>query len=521
MAILLLCLGILRLKAYQAALLGMTAAFLIAILVYGMPLCLASASTLYGAAYGLLPIGWIILNVLFQYRLCQEKGQFTVLQSSLTSITQDRRLQLILVAFCLSAFFEGAAGFGTPVAVSASILIGLGFTPLVASSLSLIANTAPVPFAGLGTPLIALQAVTGLDLRSLTIVTARQLAIFDMIIPCWIVTAMSGWRGMLEILPALLVTGGSFAIVKLLTATLHGPWLVNIFSSLVSLAALVIFLLRWKPRHIWRFPGESEPDPAKQQTFTPRQVWSAWMPWLVLSLVVFVWGIPQFKSWLDSFSLLSLHIPALDMQVLRMPPIVTEARPEPAIFDLNLLSASGTAILLSAILSSLLQRSSLLDLGRAYLKTLKQVTQPLLTICATLSIGFITRFSGMDGTLGISFAQTGVLYPFFGTLLGWLGVALTGSDTSSNILFGSLQKITALQLGLSPILMAAANSTGGVMGKMLNAQSIVVAATATGWHGHESDILRRVFWHSVVLVFLAGLVVLLMAYITPFNQLVP
>jgi lactate permease len=521
LAVLLGCLGLLRIKAHLSALIGLGAALLVAVWIFGMPVLQAGISAIYGAAYGLLPIGWIILNVIFLYNLCNQKGLFKNLQESLTTITRDRRLQVLLVAFCFGAFFEGAAGFGTPVAVSSSILIGLGFGPLQASVLSLIANTAPVPFAGLGTPLISLQAVTGLDLRALTAMVAWQLAFFDLLIPFWVVAVFSGWKGMLEIWPALLVTGGTYTVVQLLVAIYHGPWLVNILSSLVSMVVLILFLQRWKPPHIWRFPGDAEKEqPAglqiadgQPQVATKQQMLLAWLPWLILSLVVFVWGLPQVKTWLDSFSLVHFAVPGLDQQVLRSPPVVAQARPESAAFDFNWLSASGTAILIAAILSGIWLRYSFVELLKSYWLTLKQVSNALLTISATMAIGFVIRYSGMDGTLGLAFSRTGVLYPFFGTLLGWLGVTMTGSDTSSNVLFGSLQRITAQQLGLSPLLMAAANSSGGVMGKMLNAQSIVVASSATHWHGHEPEILRAVFWHSLALVTLAGIIILLMAYL--------
>jgi lactate permease len=514
LAVLLGCLGLLRLKAHLSALIGLAAALLVAMWIFGMPPLLAGVSAVYGAAYGLLPIGWIILNVIFLYNLCNQKGLFKTLQESLTTITRDRRLQVLLVAFCFGAFFEGAAGFGTPVAVSSSILIGLGFPPLQASVLSLIANTAPVPFAGLGTPIISLQAVTGLDLRALTAMVAWQLAFFDLLIPFWVVAVFSGWKGMLEIWPALLVTGGTYTLVQLLVAIYHGPWLVNILSSLVSMLVLILFLRRWKPPHLWRFDGEAEhAQVGAAQGATRRQMLLAWLPWLILSLVVFLWGLPQVKTWLDSFSLIHFAVPGLDQQVLRTPPVVPVNHPESAAFDFNWLSASGTAILIAGILSGIWLRYSFVDLLKSYWLTLKQVWNALLTISATMAIGFVIRYSGMDGTLGLAFSRSGVLYPFFGTLLGWLGVTMTGSDTSSNVLFGSLQRITAQQLGLSPLLMAAANSSGGVMGKMLNAQSIVVASTATHWHGHEPEILRAVFWHSLALVTLAGIVILLMAYL--------
>lgn len=516
--VLLGCLGLLRLKAHLSALLGLGVALLVATLIFGMPPVLAGASALYGAAYGLLPVGWIILNVIFLYRLTNEKGLFKVLQGSLTSVTRDRRLQLLLVAFCFGAFFEGAAGFGTPVAVTAAILIGLGFQPLVASGLSLIANTAPVAFGGLGTPLVALATVTGLDLNTLAALTGRTLAFFDLLVPFWLIAAFAGLGGMLEIWPALLVAGGSFAIVQLLVSNLHGPWLVNILAALVSLACLVLFLLRWRPKRIWGLPGDSEAQAdADQPIYSRREVIRAWTPWIILSLLIFLWGLPGVKSWLDSFSVVLIPIPALHEMVLRVPPIVAAAHAESAVFTFNGLSTTGTAILLAALVSGLWMGYSLPELVRAYGAALRQIRFSALTIAAMMAIGFVTRYAGLDATMGLAFARTGVLYPFFGTLLGWLGVALTGSDTSSNVLFGSLQRVTAEQLGLNPYLMASANSAGGVMGKMIDAQSIVVASTATRWFGHEGDILRYVFFHSLALAVLVALLILLQAYVPPFT----
>ena len=513
--VLLGCLGLFRIKAHLAALLGLAAALVIAVMVFGMPANLALASAGYGAAYGMLPIGWIIINVIFLYQLADQKGLFRVLRDNLTAITRDRRLQLLLVAFCFGAFFEGAAGFGTPVAITASILIGLGFTPLAASGLSLIANTAPVPFAALGTPLIALQSVSGLDLLQLSAMVGRQLAIFGLLIPCWMVWTFCGWRGMLEIWPALLLTGGSYALTQLLVSNLHGPWLVNIISSLVSMGVLVLFLLRWKPRQVWRFKDEADTAETQPGVYSRQEAARAWLPWMILSVFVFVWGLPGVKSWLDGISTLKIPIPALNNGVLRAPPIVAAAHPESAVFILNWLSATGTAILIAAVLSGLIMGYKLPEMVKVYGSTLRQVRYSLLTIAAMMALGFVTRYGGLDATMGLAFAQTGALYPFFGTLLGWLGVAITGSDTSSNVLFGSLQRITAEQVGVNPVLMVAANSSGGVMGKMIDAQSIVVASTATKWYGHEGDILRYVFFHSFILAGLVGLVVMIMAYVIP------
>jgi lactate permease len=470
------------------------------------------AAAAYGAGYGLFPIGWIVLNVIFLYQLTKERGHFDALRHSITGLTQDRRLQLLLVAFSFGAFVEGACGFGTPVAVTGAILIGLGFSPLSASGLSLIANTAPVAFGALGAPLIGLQGVTGLDLKDLSAMVGRQLPFFSLIVPFWLIWAFAGFRGMLEIWPAILVAGIFFSLPQFLMSNYHGPWLVDVVAAVVSIAALALFLKIWRPRHVWRFHDEAEP--ARQFVIrNPKSaVIYAWLPWIILSVVVFVWGLPQTKLLFDGHTLLRLPVPGLDKLVFRVPPVVAQATAEGAVFNFNWLSASGTGIFFAAIVSGFAMRYSLREMLGVYWRTLKLVRFSLLTIAAMMAIGFTTRYSGMDATLGLAFARTGWLYPFFGTMLGWLGVALTGSDTSSNVLFGSLQKITATQLGLSPVLMAAANSSGGVMGKMIDAQSIVVASTATRWYGHEGDILRYVFFHSVALAALVGLLVLLQAY---------
>lgn len=513
-------LGALRVRAHYAALLGLAAALAIACVVFSMPPAMALRTAALGAAYGLMPIGWIIINVIFLYQLTIERGLFTILRESITTLTQDARLQLLLVAFCFGAFFEGACGFGTPVAVTGAILIGLGFSPLAASGLSLIANTAPVAFGALGTPIIALQSVTGLDLLELSGMVGRQLPLFSVIVPFWLVWSFAGRRGMLGIWPAIAVAGVSFAIPQFLMSNFHGPWLVDVVAALASISALTLFLKVWRPRDLWE-PGRAAAGPSAPPVVHSRaDLRRAWMPWLILSVLVFVWGLPQMKTLLDNVSIVRFPVPGLHNLILRVPPVVPAARPESAVFTLNWLSATGTPIFLAAIVAGLGMGYSFAGLARAYWQTLKLVRLPLLTIAAMLALGFTTRYSGVDATLGLAFATTGVLYPFFGTLLGWLGVALTGSDTSSNVLFGSLQRITAEQLGLSPVLMAAANSSGGVMGKMIDAQSIVVASTATRWYGHEGEILRYVFFHSLVLAVLMALLVLLQAYVYPFTRLV-
>ena len=535
-------LGFLKVRAHHAALLGLITSLIVATLVFGMPVRLALSTVVYGATYGLFPIGWIILNVIFLYQLTNERGLFDVLRQSITGLTQDRRLQLLLVAFSFGAFFEGASGFGTPVAVTGAILIGLGFTPLAASGLSLIANTAPVAYGALGTPIIGLQSVTGLDLRALSAMVGRQLPFFSLIVPFWLIWAFAGFRGMLEIWPAILVAGVCFAVPQYLISNFHGPWLVDVVAAIISLASLALFMRFWHPKRIWRFPGEEPATEAQshrdieeshetaasteQQGSSPvfkseirnskSEILRAWLPWIILSVVVFTWGLPQTKTLLDGFSAPKIPVHGLDKLVLRVPPIVPKPTAEAAVFNFNWLSATGSGILLASIIAGLVMGFSIPDLLRVYWKTLKLVRFSLLTIAAMLAIGFTTRYSGLDATLGLAFAKTGFLYPFFGTMLGWLGVALTGSDTSSNVLFGSLQKITAGQLGLSPTLMAAANSSGGVMGKMIDAQSIVVASTATRWYGHEGEILRYVFFHSLALAALVGILVLLQAYVFTF-----
>ena len=507
-------LALLRLKAHHAALLGLASALVIAVLVVGMPAPMAVASALYGAAFGLFPIGWIILNVIFLYRLSLRRGYFAALQESIAGITTDRRLQLLLIAFCFGAFFEGAAGFGTPVAVTGALLIGLGFHPLEASVMSLIANTAPVAFGALGTPIIALQAVTGLDLRELSATVGRQLPVFSLIVPLWLVWAYDGRSGVREVWPAIVIAGASFAVPQFIVSNYHGPWLVDVVAAAVSIGALAAFLRVWHPA------GDSN-EHAPRRPAPQSSARRAWTPWLVLSVLVFLWGTPQVKGLLNAISAPTLQVPWLHQLVQRMPPVVAAPQLEGAVFTLNWLSATGSAILLAAIFAGAMMGCGAREMASEYWATLRLVRSSLLTIAAMLALGYTTRYSGIDAILGLAFARTGVFYPFFGTMLGWLGVALTGSDTSSNVLFGSLQRITAEQLGLSPTLMAAANSSGGVMGKMIDAQSIVVASTATRWVGNEWLIIRRVFWHSVALALLVSLLVLLQAYVWPFSGMVP
>ena len=522
--VLLGAIGLFEVRAHIAALLGLAAALLVAIAGFGMPAEMAMRAAGYGAAFGLLPIGWIILNIMFLYNLTNEKGEFSILQRSISSISNDRRLQLLFIAFSLGAFFEGAAGFGTPVAVSAAMLMALGFRPLAAAGLSLIANTAPVAFGALGAPVIALAAVTGLDLHELSAMIGRQLPFFSAIVPFWLIWAFAGFRKMIEVWPPILVAGVSFAIPQYFVSNFHGPWLVDIVAAIVSMISLAAFLRIWKPANpMTVVPGSEDVvlATAADHVDTQAAVRRAWMPWLILSVFVFAWGTPQIRAFFDGIWVAKLPITGLHEMVQKVPPVVAAPQLEKAIYVLNLLSATGTGILLASILSGLLLGYSLVAIFGMYLRTLYDVRYSLLTIACMMAIGFITKFAGTDATMGLAMASTGWTYPFFGTLIGWMGVAVTGSDTSSNVLFGGLQKITAEQLGLNPVLMAAANSSGGVMGKMIDAQSIVVASTATKWYGHEGAILRYVFLHSVALAVLVGLFVMGQAYVWPLTLLAP
>ncbi|WP_264051447.1 L-lactate permease [Methylobacterium flocculans] len=524
-----------KVQAHIAAVLSLVLAFCVAVFLFGMPGDLALRASGYGIALGLFPIGWIILNVIFLYRLTVEKGWFATLQQSVAGITTDRRLQLLLVAFAFGAFFEGAGGFGTPVAVTGAILIGLGFSPLAASGLSLIANTAPVAYGALGAPIQGLASVTGYDPYILGAMIGRQLPFFSVLVPFWLIWVFAGFRGMLQIWPAILVCGGSFALAQFGISNYVNPWIVDIGAALVSMGALVLFLKYWRPATIWTSPalrgndpslgyvtakGGAMPTPAGARTASSREILMAWVPWIILSVIVAIWGTGWFKAIVNPIFTWRYEVPGLHNVIMKVPPVVATAHPEAAVFAFTYMSYTGTGVLLAALLSGLIMRFSPWRLVTAYLETIWVLRYSLITIAAMLALGVLTRYAGVDATLGLAFAGTGILYPFFGTLLGWLGVALTGSDTASNVLFGGLQKITSEQLGLSGILMASANSSGGVMGKMIDAQSIVVASTATGYFGQESKILRFVFWHSIVLACLVGVLVMLQAYVYPFTAMV-
>jgi lactate permease len=558
-----------RVSAQMAALAGLSAALLVAIFAYipqhssldpvflsatgwggacgfqpmefsaWLPTMLAAAG--YGAAFGLLPIGWIVLAAIFLYSMTVETGQFEIVKHSVASLSEDRRIQALLIAFSFGAFVEGAAGFGTPVAISAALMMGAGFKPLYAAGLALLANTSPVAFGALGTPIVTLANVTGLDELKLSAMAGRQLPFFSLIVPVWLVWVMAGWRGVVGVWPALLVCGGSFALVQCLVANLHGPSLVDVAGGLVSMVALILFLRIWRPRSIWKFPeevgdrlsaigdrpsaiGRKPRAESRLPEYSSRQVFYAWVPWLLLTAFVFCWGLPPVKKALGSTSV-TFQVPGLHNRIARDKPIVVERKIEEAKYDFNWLGATGSGIFLAAIASAFWLGIAPLRFVRIFMQTCYRMRWPLFTISCMLAIAYTTRYSGMDATLGLAFTKTGALYPLFAAMLGWLGVALTGSDTSSNALFGSLQTITAGQLSTAggplshlygdpaKILLATANSTGGVMGKMIDAQSIVVAAAATGQHRQEGPILRFVFFHSLILALLMGVLVLIQAYL--------
>jgi len=519
-----------KVKAHIAAITAVVIANLITIFIFTMPAGMSIRASILGVVSGFFPIGWIVLNVIFLYRITVATGKFELLKRAVGGVTEDRRLQLLLIAFSFGAFFEGASGFGTPVAITGAVLIGLGFSPLAASGLSLIANTAPVAFGALGTPIQGLATVTGIDPFLLGAMVGRQLPIFSLLVPFWVVWAFAGWKGMKDIWPAILVTGLSFAIPQFVISNYINPWIVDIGASLISMGCLILFLKIWQPKVLWLSPVLRGKDESAATMATPKlmdktpltqsELWGALLPWIIVCILMLVWGNDAFKSWANAHFTWNYEVPDLDKMINTVPPVSAKPTVQRAVFGFTYLSFTGTGMLIAAIISGFLMGFSPAQMIAEYGRTLKVCAISLITISAMLAIGTLTRLSGVDATLGLAFAATGVLYPFFGTLLGWLGVALTGSDTASNVLFGNLQKITSEQLGLSPILMGAANSSGGVMGKMIDAQSIVVASTATNWYGHEGTILRFVFKHSIALACLVGLFVMLQAYVSPFTAMV-
>ena len=545
----------LKVKPHWCAIAGALTAVIVAVTVFKMPLALASMSFGYGVAFGLLKIAWIVLAAVYLYDISVETGQFEIMKESVAGITPDRRLQVLLVAFCFGAFIEGAAGFGAPVAIAGAFMIGLGFKPFHAAALNLIANTAPVAWGAIGTPVHTLAAVTSLPESDLSAMIGRILPWTAVLVPFWLVRTMTGWRETFEVFPAIVVVGVSFAVTQFFWSNYVDSNLVDIMGGIVSIIATVAFLRFWKPRKIWRFPYDADEvtvmppqeeisdqfggewpaqnfdEYVKVHSYSAAQVLKAWMPFAILSLFVLVWGLPSIKLAMNrattpSFSVVmpngklrpgppGWNVPYLHNAVYRSAPVVAKPTPEAARYDFNWLSATGTGCFFAAIVSGLLLGVSPAGLFRIFWKTLVRMRLAMVAISFMLGLGYVTRYSGLDAVLGMAFTRTGWLYPFFGTFLGWLGVALTGSDTSSNALFGSLQRITSQQLGIDPVLMCAANSAGGVMGKMVDAQSITIATAATEQVGNEGIIFRFVVWHSVALGAVVGTIVLLYAYVFP------
>ncbi|MDA0207538.1 MAG: lactate permease LctP family transporter [Acidobacteria bacterium] len=510
--VLLLLLGFYRKPAWVAALAGLAAATGVALFGYGMPVGAAVGAITNGAAFGLLPIGWILFSAILLYRLSIETGKFEIIKDSIGSLTPDRRLQALLIAFAFGAFIEGAAGFGSPVAVAAAMLVGLGFSPFYAAGICLLANTAPVAFGSIGIPVTTLAVITGLPVDDLSAMVGRLCAPIALIIPAYLVMVMGGWRALEGVFVAALVCGGSFASVQFLVSNYIGAELVDICASLAAIGSLIILLKVWKPRDSFHLEGDASDRklPPKHPT---SEVITAWTPYFLLVIFVLLWGQDSVKVWLNSYSV-AIEWPGLHNVVQRVAPVVSEPSPYPAIYSFAWLSAAGTACFLASVAGALVLRVTPAQFMRALGTTTQQLALPLLTISSVLGLAFLLNYCGATGTLGLAFAATGVLFPFFSALLGWVGVFLTGSDTSANALFGNLQVVTAAKLNLNPVLMASANSAGGVMGKMISLQSIAVAAAATGMSSaDEAKLFRFTLKHSVLLASVIGLLTMFYAYV--------
>jgi len=509
----------LKLKGYVAASWTVAIALAVALLFYDMPVNNAMASVVYGFFYGLWPIAWIIIAAVFVYKISVKTGQFDIIRSSILSITPDQRLQMIIVGFCFGAFLEGAAGFGAPVAITAALLVGLGFKPLYAAGLCLIVNTAPVAFGAMGIPILVAGQVTGLDSFEIGQMVGRQLPFLTVIVLFWIMAIMDGWRGVKETWPAVMVAGGSFAIAQFLSSNFIGPELPDIISSLVSLVCLTLFLRRWQPVRIFRFDNAGQENAPNERTrYSAGQILRAWSPFLFLTATVTVWSVPPFKALFAPGGALydwvvTVSVPHLDKLVERMPPVVSAATPYAAVYKFDWFSATGSAILFAALLSIAWLRMKPKDAVSTFGSTLKELALPIYSIGMVLAFAFISNYSGLSSTLALALAHTGSAFPFFSPFLGWLGVFLTGSDTSSNALFAALQATAAQQIGVSDVLMVAANTTGGVTGKMISPQSIAIACAAVGLVGKESDLFRFTVKHSLIFTCMVGVITTLQAYV--------
>ena len=508
-------LAIRKTAAHRAAVYAFAASVALSIAVFGMPAPRVAAAVAHGLVYGIVRIAWTLLCAVFVYEITVETGHFDVIKKSIGAVTDDRRMQILLIAFAFGAVLEGSGGGGAPVAICGAMMVGLGFNPFAAAVLCLIANTSPVAYGGVGNPIRTLVAVTGLPEADLSAMVGRILPLTALILPFWLIRTAAKTRDTLEVWPGLLVCGATFGAVQFYWSNYRDAALVDIIGGMTTLLVLVLFFKVWRPPTVWRYPGDPLPDDdGPRHQFSTAQVIHAWTPFLLLALFVILWGIPSFKNTLDAVTT-RIPVPGLHLQVLRQPPVVAETHAEPAVFDLAWLSAIGTATFLAGLIAGPILGLSFTSTLQVFFRTCVRMRFSMVAILAMLGLGFITRYSGMDAILGLAMTHTGFLFPFFGTLLGWLGVALTGTDAGSNALFGSLQVITANKLGLSPVLMASANSAGGVMGKMIDAQSIIVACAATGLEGREGDLFRAVLLHSIVLAAVVGLIVLGYAYLVP------
>ena len=501
----------LKKRVWIAALSGLLVAVVLALAVFRMPAVLVATAAAHGVVFGVMRIAWIVVGSIFLYNVASTTGQFQVMKDSIAGLSSDKRLQLVLIAFCFGAFLEGTGGGGAPVAIAGSFLIGLGFNPFQAATLCLVANTAPVAWGGVGNPIRVLAGVTGLPELEFSAMAGRILPPLSFILPFWLVRSMVGWRETWQVWPALLVSGMSFASMQYYWSNHQDVGLVDIVSAIFSLLVTVALLKVWQPAKVIPVNGELAASARRHST---AEVLKGWSPFIVASVLIFVTGLPAAARYLN-FDALRMPMPFLHNAVLKMPPVAPQPTPEDATVNLNFLGIPGTVVFVAAVIAAMLARLPPATTRRLFTATVVQMTPSLLAISFMVGLAYVTRYSGMDTILGLSLTGTGWLFPFFGTLLGWLGVALTGTDAGSNALFGNLQKVTAEQLGLSPILMGAANTTGGVMGKMIDAQSIVVASSATHQQGSEAAIFKAVFWHSIVLASLVGLIVMAYAYLAP------
>ena len=527
--VLFLMLGVWRAPAWKAALAALGTAFVVSLAVYGMPFGLAAIATVYGAAYGLFPIAWIVFASIMLYRLAVDTGKFEIIKDSVGSLTDDRRLQAMFIAFSFGAFIEGAAGFGAPVAVSGAMLAGLGFNPFYAAGICLLANTAPVAFGSIGIPVTTLASVTGLPELALSAMVGRMCALVSIIIPGYLIVVMAGWARAVEVLPAIIACGVSFAGMQFYVSNYMGPQLTDILSSLTCIIVMVVVLKLWKPKNIMRLEGD-KPASIEMSRHSGGEIFTAWMPYLLLVVFVLAWGEPSIKVQIDRLThglmpsflpkaaagLNGVEVWGLHNAITRVPPVTAAPAPYAAIFTWNWLSASGTACFLATIVAALFLRVSPGQFAGIYVATFKQLKFALLTIASMLGLAYLMNYSGMTSTLGLALAATGGLFPFFSAVVGWMGVFLTGSDTSANALFGNLQVVTANALGLNPVLTASVNSAAGVMGKMISVQSIAVAVAATGMTADdESRLFRFTIKHSVLLMIVMGFVAMAYAYVVP------